>query len=364
MDTFEKLEYRIKAGITEAAREKEKRLRNRLRLPLEGLDGERIYLTGLNELEDKAKKLRMLYQEVPESLRISSVVLLDAHSSATIEGARTTVERMKKCLMSPGTKDEKMVANTYKGCLYAYEHPIREENLRELWEIIVQDVCENKEHAGTMYREGMVYIGNERETVHEPAQVKDIPRLMKGLFAFEKECDLEPLIKSFIFHFYFVYVHPFCDGNGRTARTINNSQLYFSGLQKVRSISMATAINRELSGYYRSIRDSEKVIDKNSKNKWLDLTPFTDFMLKMFEDALINAKLADNELSGTQKRILSRMNQSGKKAEITVRKAAELTGLSPDAARKVLNKLANEGYLTIDKSGKTYIYILSPGLPG
>ena len=36
----------------------------------------------------------------------------------------------------------------------------------------------------------------------------------------------QSLIVSFAAHFYFVYVHPFCDGNGRTSRIINASSLY------------------------------------------------------------------------------------------------------------------------------------------
>ena len=358
MDTFEKLEYRIKAGITEAKDEKERRLSDRLKLPLEGLHGEQVYITGLKELTKKAQQLRKVYEDVPKSNRVVSVILLDAHSSATIEGAHTTVERMKHCLTSPETKDEMMVANTYKGCIFAYEHQIKENNIRKLWDIIVKDVCENKKYAGTLYRDGMVFIGNENETAHEPAQVKDIPRLMKDLFAFDNGFDLDPLIKSFVFHFYLVYVHPFCDGNGRIARTINSSQLYHSGYEKVKSIAMATAINKNLSSYYRSIRDCEIVINKSGSNKWLDLAPFIDYMQKIFEDSMINAKLANNVLSESQSRILDRMNKVGPNAEITVQKAMTITGLSDSGARKALNKLANEGYLIIDKSRRKYVYVL------
>ena len=199
------------------------------------MNGEEIFVTDLKKLTEKAQQLRKVYADVPEELRVASVILLDAHSSATIEGAHTTVERMKKCLQAPETKDEIMVANTYKGCIYAYEHRIDETNIRELWDIIVKDVCENKERAGTLYRDGMVYVGNEIKTEHKPARPEEIPRLMNKLFAFEDSNELDPLIKSFIFHFYFVYIHPFCDGNGRTARTINSSQLYYSGFPKVKS---------------------------------------------------------------------------------------------------------------------------------
>ncbi len=360
MDTFEKLEYRIRAGISEAKEEKMRRLSDRVKLPLVGLNGEDIYITDLKKLEHKAQLLRKVYADVPEEYRVTSVILLDAHSSATIEGAHTTVERMEKCLDAPETKDEVMVANTYKGCMYAYDHQIEESNIRELWDIIVKDVCENRECAGALYREGMVYIGNETKTEHSPAKAEDIPQLMKMLFAFENSFELDPLIKSFVFHFYFVYVHPFCDGNGRTARTINSSQLYFAGFPKVKSIAIATAINRTLSGYYKSIRDCEIVIDKKKKDGWLDLSPFIDYMQTAFEESMINARLSNNALSETQKKILDRMNRVGNNAEITVKKAMEITKLTESGTRKALNNLAIEGYLTIDKSGKSFVYILSP----
>ena len=360
MDTFEKLEYRIKAGIREAKDEKTRRLSDRVMLPLKGLHGEDIFITDLKKLEHKAQQLKKIYEDVPEEARVTSVILLDAHSSATIEGAHTTVERMEKCLENPETKDEIMVANTYKACMYAYDHQIDETNIRELWDIIVKDVCENKDCAGTLYRDGMVYVGNETKTEHKPAKAEDLPQLMKMLYAFNCDYKLDPLIKSFIFHFYFVYIHPFCDGNGRTARTINSSQLYFNGFPKVKSIAIATAINRNLSGYYKSIRDSEIVIDKKKKNRWLDISPFVDYMQAIFEESMINAKLANNALSEPQRKILDRMNRVGNKAEMTVKKAMEITGLSESGSRYVLNKLANEGYLTIDKSKRRYVYILSP----
>lgn len=275
---------------------------------------------------------------------MTSVILLDAHSSATIEGAHTTVERMKKCLQDPVTKDEIMVANTYKACMYAYNHQIEETNIRELWDIIVNDVCENRDCAGTLYRDGMVYVGDETKTEHRPAEVEDIPKLMENLFSFERSFELDPLIKSFVFHFYFVYIHPFCDGNGRTARTINSSQLYFAGFPKVRSIAIATAISRNLSGYYKSIRDSEIVIDKKKKNGWLDLSPFVDYMQTVFEESMINAGLANIPLYDVQRRILDRMNQVGNNAEITVKKAMKITKLTENATRNALNTCFRERF--------------------
>ena len=360
MDTFEKLEYKIKAGLKDAQQEKEYRLSNRFKIDLPGLHQESLYITGMKRLVKRSKELVTLYDNVPESFRVASVVLLDAHSSATIEGAHTTVDRMRQCLQNPESKDEIMVANTYKGCMFAYDNPITKDNIRKLWDIIVDGVCENSDKAGTLYRNGMVFIGNENRNIHTPAKVDQLPDLMNALFDFDQNCTLDPLIKSFVYHFYFVYVHPFCDGNGRTARTINNSQLYFSGFSKVKSLAMATAINRDLDGYYRNITDCEKVIDEKKKEKWLDLSPFIEYMQNMFENSITDAVLANNELSESERKLLDRMNKTGIHAEITVKNAVKITQLSESGARKVLNSLANKGYLYIDKSRKTFIYRLSP----
>lgn len=337
MDTFEKLECKIKAGIQEASIEKEMRLKNRIELPLEGLHGEKLYLTGYSELERKVQNIKAMYENVPESYRVATIVLLDAHSSATIEGAHISVDRMKECLEFPESKDEIMVANTYKGCMYAYDHPISSDNIRSLWNIIVDSVCENTDKAGVLYRDGMVVIGDAERVVHTPAESSRIPELMGRLFAFAKESTLDAVIKSFVFHYYFVYIHPFCDGNGRTARTINSSQLFYAGYKKMKSIAMATAINRELSSYYKNITACEKVIDERKKLKWMDLSPFIDYMLDILEDSLTNAMLANNELNDTERKLLDRMNSVGINAEITVKKTMSITKLSENATRKVLN---------------------------
>lgn len=102
------------------------------------------------------------------------------------------------------------------------------------------------------------------------------------------------------------------------------------------------------------------MIDKKKKNRWLDISPFVDYMQAIFEESMINAKLANNALSEPQRKILDRMNRVGNRAEITVKKAMEITGLPERRSRDALNKLANEGYLTIDKSKKPYVYMLFP----
>ncbi len=57
------------------------------------------------------------------------------------------------------------------------------------------------------------------------------------------------------------------DGNGRTARIINASSLYHAVWKKMKSLPLSNAINNDLSGYYRSLEDSETQLAVGKKYK-------------------------------------------------------------------------------------------------
>ena len=361
-DTIQKLKYRANSGLAQAKEELDQRLSDRLELPLVGLHGEKLYLTGVAALQKKAAELRALYDQLPVHRGVKDTILLDAWSSATIEGARTTVERVRRSFDNPKTKDDRMVINTIAGSHYAYGRPITSGNIRRLWEKIVDGVCENTDHMGTRYRSGMVYIGSAGRIVHVPAAPEQIPALMDNLFEFQKSNLDDVLIRSFVAHFYFVYVHPFCDGNGRAARILNSSQLYHDGFKKMKNLPLSSAINNQLSGYYSSLSDSETVLN-GVEARWLDLSPFVSYMLDAFERCLVDAALSRNALTKAETKLLERMNKTAVHAEMTTKKASVILQRSESAARTVLNNLVHKGYLTVDTSSVPFIYRLEQHIP-
>ena len=123
-DTIQKLEYRVRANIEGAQQELNMRLTDRMELPLLGLNGEKLYLTGLAALRKKAMELDALYEQLPAHRGVKDTILLDAWSSATIEGARTTVQRVRDHFENPKTKDDRMVVNTIMGSNYAYNRTL------------------------------------------------------------------------------------------------------------------------------------------------------------------------------------------------------------------------------------------------
>lgn len=361
-DTIQKLEYRVRANIDGAEQEWNTRLTDRMELPLCGLNGEKIFLTGITALRKKEAELNALYHQLPAHRGVRDSILLDAWSSATIEGARTTVEQVLAHFENPKTKDDRMVINTIAGSNYAYTHPITEANIRKLWEKVVDGVCENGQLRGKLYRDGAVYIGSGNRIVHVPAKAEQLPELMKQWFRYREESRDDLMIHSFAAHFYFVYLHPFCDGNGRCARILNASQLYFGGYSKMKSLPLSGAINNQLSGYYSSLLDSEAVLN-GIDDKWLDLSPFVAYMLEVFERCLIDAALAANALTEAESKLLQRMNKTGVRAEITTKKAAGILRQSESGARSVLRSLVKKGYLTVDTSQVPYLYRLHQHLP-
>lgn len=359
-DTIQKLQYRVRANIPGAKAELDKRLHDRLELPLPGIHEEKLYITGVSQLKQKSADLHAMYDQLPRRRGARDYIILDAHSSATIEGARTTVAKVKACFNAPVTRDDRMVANAIRGSEYAYRQNITQKNIRKLWEKITDGVCENKHLDGKLYRSGMVEIGNGVKTVHEPASAQKLPELMKQWFSYREEN--YSLIDSFVAHFYFVYIHPFCDGNGRTARIINASTLYHAGWNKMKSLPLSSAINNNLPGYYRSLADSEQNINANGYY-WLDLSPFISYMLDTFEQCLIDAALSNNKPTPNEQKLLDRMNHVKGIARITTTNASKILGTSESTARSTLRSLVSKGYLRVNTEEVPFVYSLEKNIP-
>jgi Fic family protein len=75
------------------------------------------------------------------------------------------------------------------------------------------------------YRRHQVYIRHSMHTPLPPEAVLDAMDALDNLMTHEENA----LVRAVLGHFFFVYIHPFMDGNGRTARFVMNSQLVTSG---------------------------------------------------------------------------------------------------------------------------------------
>lgn len=285
-------------------------------------------------------------------------VLIDSVYSATIEGARTTVEEMCEAIHNPKTFSQKMVANAFKVQFQTYNGVcITQDNIRKLWEMLVSGVCENVAKQGTMYRSGDVYVGSATEVVHQPPEASKIDSFMNCLFAFMYNTNIDPIIRGIVVHFYFVYIHPFCDGNGRMARIMQNAIMYQNGYEGVSHISVCEAINTKLSGYYKALASCERLkMDRTLNIAYFDLTVFIKYMLNCILIACQKAEVKGYTLNNDELRLLTKMSKHGIGFNISVKAVAKILKCDNVEALGVLNKLVDVGYLM---KGIDYLYYLT-----
>lgn len=209
--------------------------------------------------------------------RINSI-----HSSLAIENNSLTIEQVKdvidgKMVMGP-QKEIQEVKNAYN----AYEmipdvDPYSIADLKKVHGIMTFLTVEESGE----FRVGAegVFDGDKCIFVCPPPEM--INTLMQNLFDWmsENKNTLHPLILSSVFHYEFVFIHPFSDGNGRTARLWQNILLY-NWKEVFEYLPIESLIHKYQTEYY-------KVID--NCNKKGDSTEFIEFMLRMIDETLDGA---------------------------------------------------------------------------
>jgi Fic family protein len=302
-DTYEKLAYRYKAGDTSAVSIFEERERTKAVLPLKAMNGKNFIICMTEEVTTQLTLVKELYAQVTDWDDIS--LAREAYHSATIEGAVTTLaETLRVCNDGlPQSQSEQMVLNTMEAIKWIGSNNVNgHAEIQILWGKVMNTFYSWKMPG---YRSSNVTIGNEFKVVFTPPDFTRVPELMTEFLKFKNtDIDIDPFIKAVILHYYFVYIHPFTDGNGRMSRILLSDHLVKSGYKKFETISITSEVFKELSDYYKTLQYSEN-------NELNDITFFVVYYLNVYEKVLRRhlddyRPWRDNEeqLTDTQKKIL------------------------------------------------------------
>lgn len=143
------------------------------------------------------------------------------HSSLKIEANSLTLGQVRDVINGKTVLGEQKEIQEVKNAYAAYEH---------LAEINPYDIRHLKQFHGIMtkylveesgeFRSGEEGVFNGEQCIFMAPPARFVPQLMNDLFTWMKEArnDVHPLILSSVFHYEFVFIHPFADGNGRMAR--------------------------------------------------------------------------------------------------------------------------------------------------
>lgn len=233
---------------------------------------------------------------------------------------------------------------------------IKEYNWKEEKDLIRAHIVMMKyfEDDDGYYRKHGEGVKRDNEVIYRAPDSIIVPSLMRSLFDFINQNNhLHPLILSAIFHYYFVYIHPFSDGNGRIAR-FWVSLILIDYNKKFEYIPIEEEIYLTQEDYYKSIEDSHNNGNANSFIRYM-LNTIYNYLLK-------TTQKTTQKINNNQKRIIELIE---KNPSITRKKIAKEINITEDGVKYNLSKLkqnkiiervgpVNGGHWTINKRSDNY----------
>lgn len=255
---------------------------------LSSFDGGPVYFVLCNEIASLFDTITSLaiddYSSTGDlsTIRNGRSVLIpriysEIEGTLSIESVRTTrkrVEMLYSGKIRPESKNDQIVKNMIEGIRFVFSKPdFNQENLHRLYGLLSMDSLDDghKLQDGDLYR----YDGVEVDK-YAGCPPEKIRECMDSLFSYVNKNikgDITPILKftlPYIAHYYIVYIHPYFDFNGRTARMVS---LWLSLLLDTVPMSLdSEAIDQTKNKYYEVLRNS-----RDSNN---DITYFVKYLLE------------------------------------------------------------------------------------
>jgi Fic family protein len=313
-----------------------------------------------------------------------SARLYSTHYSTMIEGNRLTQEQVSKVIEQqkhfPGReRDEKEVLGYYAALekvdqVAASAAPVSETHVQTLHGLVMAEG--RKKAKPTPYRDGQNVIrdSRSRKIVYMPPEAKDVPPLMKALVSWVSTSQRDSLpcpIRAGIAHNQFATIHPYYDGNGRTARLLTTLILHLGGYDLKSLCSLEEYYARNLGAYYEalSIGPSHNYYEGRAK---ADITNWVEYFCEGAADSFENVRRRAQDATGSGARdhsnVLRRLDPRQRRAlelfrqstMITSRDLETLFGISQRASRNLLKAWVDGGFVVVaDPAKKTRKYGLN-----
>ncbi|HBO16892.1 MAG: Fic family protein [Candidatus Moranbacteria bacterium GW2011_GWE2_35_2-] len=296
---------------------------------------------------------------------------ISAHSSTSIEGNPLPLTEVKKILKNKPEyvrDSEREVLNYNKALIElnklikGKERSLDVERLKEIQKMITDGLIE--EYRWGHVRNEPVFVNNPKtsQTIYLPPDHQDVNSLLKELLDFLKENSqkIDPLILAGIFHKQFVIIHPFIDGNGRTARLATKMLLAKMGLDTFNLFSFENYYDQNVSRYFQEVGLVGNYYDLRDQvdfTSWLEY--FTDGIIdellrvgKELEKETVNP---DTTLRDYHKKIIDFIKKNG---FITDKEYSYLTNRAKPTRNLDFKKLIELGIIAREGKGKATYYKL------
>lgn len=205
--------------------------------------------------------------------------------STKIEWNRITYAEAERMLrwekIEARPRDEQELKNYIQVLDYieSQEHKkeITEQDIFWIHQLTTKNVLDSVHHKRRRNQANAVY--NEWWwIVYLPPDRKDVPTLIgKMLEYINNNSDISVLVRAALLHHWFVIIHPFIDGNGRSARALTQLFLYQNGFNTKKYFSLEEYYDSDLANYYEAIFIGNDFY--SAQQLWIDSTIFVEFFL-------------------------------------------------------------------------------------
>lgn len=334
-------------------------------------------LTAIAESKSLIEHAKILPQQELK-LRRQALIRM-SHSSTAIEGNKLNSNEVEALIahkkIDAPKRDIYEVQNYLNALKYIEKNvktnqPISGKVLLTIHKLVT-DKTLPQEQSGH-YRKTPIYVvrrqfGMPNEVVYTGPKSQQVSKLCNDLLdwiAQSEKKEINPVIVAGITHQEIATIHPFADGNGRTARAVATLVLYKRGYDFRHLFALEDYYNQNRQAYYRAIN-----IGKSYTERKTDFTPWLEYFVNGFKEEINNVRSKINTLSyrkinddinsqiflsKEQIQILDFIDQIGK---ITVGDVVDIVKCPKRTAQLYLQKLKKIGMIKQVGKGPSSAYI-------
>ena len=334
------------------------------------------HLSGTLRIHNKTIRLEESY--------IINSLMEEAIASSILEGAATTRRAAKEMLRKgkrPKNDSERMVLNNYDAMRFITEQKetaLSPAFILDIHRIVTKGTIA-EEYVGQFRASNDIVVADPRTGVvyHTPPDFSEIEGFVEEICRFANSDDagmtanadtfIHPVIKGIILHYLIGYVHPFNDGNGRTARSIFYWYVLSRGYWLFEYMPISRIILRSKKNYALAYLYTE--YDES------DLTYFLKYNISCIHEALDDllaylekqqsvqnaTKAIIREIKGINPRQAEILREMMEHSDdyFTIRQVMQMHATVYQTARTDLLRLAELGYVVQEKRGREYLFIFN-----
>lgn len=311
------------------------------------------------------------------SLRRDAIIR-SAHSSTSIEGNNLSLEQVsdlaagRKIMVQ--RKDREEVLNYIhvleKLDTLPQKGAVTEAVIRKIQKMLMVNTLADAQDCGAYRSERNKYVVVANRLTGEvsfrPPSNEELPGLMADYVKWINSDDarlLDPVVMAGTAHYEFARIHPFVDGNGRTARVIAALILRIRGFDTKQFFCLDDYYDMDRSEYYKALRTVHP--QKREITRWLEyfiegvavsIDAVRERVARMSAERIRTKKKGQIALTERQMRIVEFINKNGK---ITIGDAAGLFKITRQAALKEMGKLLDMEVVKREGQARASHYVMA-----